>query len=370
MIKEVFKKITKCKNPKRAESSRWFFKTGPGQYGEGDIFIGIKSADMRSIAKKYKDLKLSDIQKLLKSKIHEERQVALLILIEQFKIQENQKKIVKFYLKNTNYINNWDLVDLSAPKILGDYLIDKPKDILYKFAKSDNLWKKRIAVISTYAFIRKNQLKDTLRISEILLKDKHDLIHKATGWMLREVGKKDMKILRKFLDKNISKMPRTMLRYAIEKFPENIRLKYLKKEKQIKIMVFGTFDGFHKGHLNFFKQAKKLAKNSFLIVSVARDKNVKIIKKNIPFLNERKRMALIRKYVLIDKVVLSGINNYILHIIKETPDIIALGYDQKHYVKNLKKDLKDKGLFPKIVRLKPYKEKVLKNRLLNKRKKV
>lgn len=144
----------------------------------------------------------------------------------------------------------------------------------------------------------------------------------------------------------------------------------LEKEKQTKIMVFGTFDGLHKGHLDFFKQARKLAKNPFLIVSIARDKNVKIIKKNFSFLNEQKRMILIKKCNLVDKVVLSGINKYILHIIKEKPDIIALGYDQNFYVENLKKDLQNKGIFPKIIRLKAYKEKVFKNYLLKKVKKV
>ncbi len=234
----------------RAEASKWFFKTGPGQYGEGDIFIGVKSADMRSLAKKDRELKLSDIQKLLSSKIHEERQVALIILVEKFQMtrsptsshlrgkpklnrhrvssQFRQKEIYEFYLKNTKYINNWDLVDLSAHKIVGEYLKDKSREPLYKLARSKSLWEKRISIISTFAFIREDDFRDALKIAEILLQDEHDLIHKAVGWMLREVGKKSLATEENFLKKHYKHMPRTMLRYAIERFPEKKRQAYLK----------------------------------------------------------------------------------------------------------------------------------------------
>ncbi|KKP33018.1 MAG: DNA alkylation repair protein [Candidatus Staskawiczbacteria bacterium RIFOXYB2_FULL_32_9] len=214
---------------KRAEASKWFFKTKKGQYGFGDIFWGISVPDQRRIAKKYQDLSLPQISLLLKNKVHELRLTGLFILVLQFKKYDEmaRSKIVKFYLKHKNYINNWDLVDSSALYILGEYLKDKNKDILYKLAKSKNLWHRRIAIISTFAFIRQNQFEDTLKISKILLKDNHDLIHKAVGWALREVGKKDMEKEEEFLEKYAKIMPRTMLRYAIEKFPDSKRKMYL-----------------------------------------------------------------------------------------------------------------------------------------------
>lgn len=206
-----------------------FFKTGKGQYGEGDIFLGVYVPIQRQIAKKYFALPLSDIKTLLKSKIHEHRAGALFILCDQFKKadEKNKEKIFKFYLKNSRGINNWDLVDLSAPKIVGEWLLKKDKNILYKLANSKNLWQKRIAIVSTLSFIRTEQLDDVIKISEILLQDTHDLIHKAVGWMLREAGKRDEKLLKKFLDKNATKMPRTTLRYSIEKFNPSIRKHYL-----------------------------------------------------------------------------------------------------------------------------------------------
>ncbi len=224
----VQQELKKLENKQQAKVLQGFFKTGKGQYGEGDIFLGIKVPDSRKIAKKFKDLPFNEIDILLHSKIHEERMVAILLLVHNF---ENGKKeeIYKYYLKNTTKINNWDLVDLSAPKIVGNYLLNKDKDILYKLAKSQNLWEKRIAIVSTWTFIRERQFKDTLKISEILLNDKHDLIHKSIGWMLREVGKKDQKVLEEFLNKHIKQMPRTTLRYAIERFEENKRKSYLKK---------------------------------------------------------------------------------------------------------------------------------------------
>jgi 3-methyladenine DNA glycosylase AlkD len=185
----------------------------------------------RRVAKKYYDLTLKELADLLNSKIHEQRLIALLILISQYKKANKPEKIkyVKFYLKNTKNINNWDLVDLSCHYILGDYLLDKPRQILYRLAGSKNLWEKRIAIISTFAFIRNKEFIDTLKISEVLLNDKHDLIHKAVGWMLREVGKRNELQLIGFLDKHVKAMPRTMLRYAIEKLNEQKRKYYLKK---------------------------------------------------------------------------------------------------------------------------------------------
>jgi 3-methyladenine DNA glycosylase AlkD len=208
-----------------------FFKAGKGEYGEGDIFLGIVVPNTRKIAKKFSDLDLLEIEKALYSRIHEERLCALLILVEKFKKanEAEKKKVFNFYIKHAKQANNWDLVDLSAPKIIGEYLLEKPKIILYKFAKSKNLWGKRIAMVSTYTFIKAGEYKDTFQIAEILMNDKHDLIHKVVGWMLREVGKKNLVEEEKFLRKYYKKMPRTMLRYAIEKFPEEKRMKYLKK---------------------------------------------------------------------------------------------------------------------------------------------
>ncbi len=213
----------------RAKNLRWFFKTGPGDYGEGDIFIGIKVPLLRSIAKKHFDLTIDELQKLLSSEIHEERLAALMILVLRFpKSTEKEKKIIfNFYLKNTANINNWDLVDLSAPQIIGGYLIDKDKRILEKLASSKSLWEKRIAALATFQFIRANQFNTSLKIAGILLKDDHDLIHKAVGWMLREIGKRNLKIEEDFLKLYYREMPRTMLRYAIEKFPEAKRKSYL-----------------------------------------------------------------------------------------------------------------------------------------------
>lgn len=216
---------------KRKISQR-FFKTGRGEYGEGDIFLGVTVPESRKIAKKYRDISLRELIGVLHSKIHEERFVALLILIDKFEKGSAREKeaAVRFYLDNLKWINNWDLVDVSAYKILGSYFFDKDKDALYNLVASENLWEKRIAIISTLYFIKNNKFTDTFQISEILLKDEHDLIHKAVGWMLREVGNKSQQEEVNFLNKHYKKMPRTMLRYAIEKFPENLRLKYLKGE--------------------------------------------------------------------------------------------------------------------------------------------
>ncbi len=229
---DVQKALAKMADKKKAKFLAGYFKTGKGEYGEGDIFIGVTVPGQRKIANQFSNLPLSEIQKLLESKIHEHRLTALLILVRQFESgdEKTKKKIFDFYLKNIKYINNWDLVDLSSHKIVGAYLSDKSRAALYKLAESKNIWSRRIAVISTFHFIFKKDFAASLRIAEKLLDDKHDLIHKAVGWMLREVGKRDGKVLRKFLDKHISKMPRTTLRYAIEKFPEGERKKYLNKK--------------------------------------------------------------------------------------------------------------------------------------------
>ena len=232
MNETILKEIYSHRDKKRAKASSWYFKTGKGQYGEGDVFLGLTVPLSRKIAQKYQNMSDVEIASLLKNKIHEIRLIALLILVAKYKNskEKNKKKIVDFYLKNTRYINNWDLVDLSAHYIVGDYLLSNENgEILLKLARSKNLWEQRIAIVSTFALIKKGDIKWSIKIAKIFLNHEHDLIHKATGWMLREVGKKNMKELRKFLDNNLSKMPRTMLRYAIERFPENLRLKYLKK---------------------------------------------------------------------------------------------------------------------------------------------
>ena len=229
---KVSQEMKSLANAPQAAILQRFFKTAKGQYGAGDVFLGIKVPQTRKIALKYVSLDYEDISRLLKSKIHELRLLALLILVAKYQKTDDKKmkaKIVGFYLKHTKHINNWDLVDLSAPNIVGNYLIDKNKDILYRLAKSSNLWEKRISVLATFAFIRLGEFKDSLEISKILLGDLHDLIHKSVGWMLREIGKRDKKILEKFLKENYRQIPRTMLRYAIEKFPETERKKWLNR---------------------------------------------------------------------------------------------------------------------------------------------
>jgi len=230
---DVIKDLNYYANKGKAQLLQRFFKTGKGEYGEGDIFIGIVVPNQRTVAKKYKDLPLPEIQKLLNSKIHEHRLTALFILTYKFpKADEKLKKeIVDFYLKNTRHINNWDLIDLSSVEILGEYFLEHPgyKKILSKFSKSNNLWERRISIISTFTLIRNHKFQDSLKIAETLLNDNHDLIHKAVGWMLREIGKRDPKTEEEFLDKHYKTMPRTMLRYAIEKFPEKKRQFYMTK---------------------------------------------------------------------------------------------------------------------------------------------
>jgi 3-methyladenine DNA glycosylase AlkD len=229
-LNEIRKTLKEFEDKKKARELQRFFKTGPGEYGEGDIFLGIKVPVLRKIAKKYKDLKLPEIEKLLHSPIHEERFLSLVVLIQAF-VRSNEgekKKLYEFYLENTEFINNWDLVDTSAEHIIGAFLRDKSKKTLYSLAKSRSLWERRIAIIATITFIKQNDFKETLKIAKMLLEDQEDLIHKAVGWMLREIGKRDLQTEEIFLEEHYNKMPRVMLRYAIEKFPEAKRKKYLK----------------------------------------------------------------------------------------------------------------------------------------------
>ena len=233
LIMNLREKMEKEADKNQAALLQKFFKTGRGEYGEGDIFLGISVPRIRKVAKEFRNIGLEEVQEHLDSEIHEERLAALLILIEQLKkaSEDKKKEIFDFYLRNAknNRINNWDLVDLSCRFIVGEFLLDKERIILYKLA-TGNLWERRISIVSTYAFIRKGQLDDTIKISELLLDDKHDLIYKAVGWMLRETGKKDVRVLEGFLNKHYKIMPRTMLRYAIEKFPEKKRKAYLDGE--------------------------------------------------------------------------------------------------------------------------------------------
>jgi 3-methyladenine DNA glycosylase AlkD len=229
-IQQLKKDIKSLANKDKKAIYQRFFKTGKGEYGEGDVFLGLTAPQSKEIAQKYVDSSLKDLQALLNSKIHEHRSIALGILVAQYQKADAKKKksIFNFYMKNYNNINNWDLVDYSAYKIAGLYLLDKDKKILYDFAKSKHLWKKRIAMISCFQFIKHNEFIDTLKIARILLHDKHDLIHKAVGWMLRELGKRDQALEERYLKKYYKTMPRTMLRYAIERFEESKRQKYLK----------------------------------------------------------------------------------------------------------------------------------------------
>lgn len=228
--KQLEQELERYASEQRGIILQRFFKTGKGEYGAGDVFLGLTMGEQRELAKKFQDLQMNELQELLNSKIHEKRMISLIILTRKFKKsdEEGKKQIFNFYIKNAKRINNWDLVDLSAPNIVGMFLMDKQRNILYKLASSENLWEKRISIISTFTFIRNGDFKDTLKISEKLLKERHDLIHKAVGWMLREVGKKNQEKLEEFLKKHYKQLPRTTLRYAIEKFEEGKRKRYLR----------------------------------------------------------------------------------------------------------------------------------------------
>jgi 3-methyladenine DNA glycosylase AlkD len=226
----IQKRLKKLGNKERAASSQRFFKTGPGEYGEGDVFIGVRVPVLRTLVKEYADLSVEQILILLHSHIHEERLLALLLLVDSFSKGDEaaKKSIYEVYLKNTGFVDNWDLVDSSAEHIIGAYLMDRSKAVLYRLADSENLWERRIAIMSTFHFVKRHEFSETLKISKMLLFDRQDLIHKATGWMLREIGKRQLQTEESFLKVHYKKMPRTMLRYAIEKFPEQKRQRYLK----------------------------------------------------------------------------------------------------------------------------------------------
>ena len=240
--KDVKQKLKSLASPDVAKSSVRFFKTGQGEYGEGDIFIGIKVPTLRTVSREFRSLPLEEVETLLNSPIHEERHLALMILVLQVaKFDDTHRRVVfDFYLRNTKFINNWDLVDCSAPQVVGGYLLDKSRKPLFQLTKSKSLWERRIAIVSTQYFIRHDDFADTLAISEKLLNDGEDLIHKAAGWMLREVGKKDQSVLEAFLDQHAAVMPRTMLRYAIEKFPPEQRRAYLEVKRTSNV---GAADG-------------------------------------------------------------------------------------------------------------------------------
>lgn len=229
-VKNIQRKLQRLGSRKTANVLRSFFKTGPGEYGEGDVFIGVRVPELKKLVKEYPDITIKEVMQLLSSTIHEERFFALLMLVSKFsKGNETVKKrIYELYLQHTKFINSWDLVDGSAHQIVGAFLMDKSKEPVYRLAKSNSLWERRIAILSTFHFIKHDNYSETLKISKILLTDDQDLIHKAVGWMLREIGKRHILTEEIFLKKYYKRMPRTMLRYAIEKFPESKRQKYLR----------------------------------------------------------------------------------------------------------------------------------------------
>jgi 3-methyladenine DNA glycosylase AlkD len=220
-LPELKRELAALADSERAGNLAWFFKTGKGQYGEGDRFIGISVPVLRRTARRYRHLPLGEIAKLLASRIHEHRFTALEILVAQYEGGDASSKqsIFDFYLRNTHNVNNWDLVDTSAPYIVGEHLRSRPRDALYMLARSRNIWRRRIAIVATMPFIRTGELDDTFAIAALLLNDKQDLIHKAVGWMLREAGKQSTGRLLKFLRQNYAAIPRTALRYAIERLP-------------------------------------------------------------------------------------------------------------------------------------------------------
>lgn len=230
MIQMIQKDIRSHADPEKALGIKRYFKTGPGDYGAGDIFIGLTAPQCRKLAKKYQDFPLREIERLLKSEIHEERLIALVILRHRFEKgdESDHEKIFKIYIKNKKHINNWDLVDTSAPNIVGAYLYNRKRDLLFELSRSKSLWDRRIAVLATFYFIGQGETRDSLRMAVILMQDPHDLIHKAVGWMLRELGKRvSERELKSFLDKYATQMPRTMLRYSLERLSKKDRQKYM-----------------------------------------------------------------------------------------------------------------------------------------------
>lgn len=224
-LRDLRRAFEELAQPERAASSEWFFRTGPGEYGEGDRFLGLTVPLQRRLAKRFAALPLSTLSSLLPSAYHEHRLTALMILVDQYRRVDDatKKTVFDFYVKHRHRVNNWDLVDSSAPYIAGEHLLARSRRILYQWAGSDSLWDRRIAIVSTAAFIRRNDLSDTFALAERLLPDKHALIHKAVGWMLREAGKRDEAALRRFLMDHYPALPRTVLRYAIERWPQPLR---------------------------------------------------------------------------------------------------------------------------------------------------
>ncbi len=235
MLKQIRSSLKKAANPRQAKNFQRFFKTGCGEYGEGDIFVGVSVPQLRKLAVKHHPTNLTDLKNLLRSHIHEERHLALIFLVMQYQQTQGKKKkqLFDFYVRNRKYVNNWDLVDQTAHQIIGDYLKDKDRSLLLRFSKSGNLWERRISIVATFKYISQGRPEWTFKIAEILLGDDHDLIHKAVGWMLREVGKRcSVAELENFLKKHLPYMSRTTLRYAIEHFPEPKRRKYLNIKAQ------------------------------------------------------------------------------------------------------------------------------------------
>jgi 3-methyladenine DNA glycosylase AlkD len=228
---EIRRRLRARADPASISVLQGFFKTGAGEYGEGDVFIGVRVPAMREVCRDCREAGLAEIRTLLQSRVHEERLLALLLLVEVFKSGDEavHRDVYEFYLAHTAYINNWDLVDSSAPAIAGAWLFERSRAPLHRLARSTSLWERRIAMVATHYFIRRGDLTDTFHIAELLLDDSHDLIHKAVGWMLREAGNQDGSAERKFLKTRYQRMPRTMLRYAIEKFPAAEREKYLER---------------------------------------------------------------------------------------------------------------------------------------------
>ena len=228
--KAIARRLRSLADATIAEHHLRFFKCGPGQYGEGDAFLGIMVPKLRTLSKEFTPIPVTEALALLQSRWHEARLLALMILVRKYERGDDDVRgeIYRGYLANTHRVNNWDLVDASAPNIIGAHLLERDRAPLYDLAKSGSLWERRIAIVSTFHFIRRGDFDDTLRIAEIVLNDRHDLIHKASGWMLREVGKRDQPLLERFLRKHANRMPRTMLRYAIERFPDELRRTYMR----------------------------------------------------------------------------------------------------------------------------------------------
>ena len=224
-LEDLRGRLRAAAEPERAEALRRFFKTGPGEYGEGDVFLGVPVPAARKITRRFDDLAEADVLELLRSPVHEERFVALVMLVRRYERRDGavRDRIYETYLENTAWIDNWDLVDVSAPHVVGAHLLGRDRMILDRLARSSSLWERRISIMATFAFIRAGDLDDTFRLARVLLRDDQDLIHKATGWMLREAGKRDERRLIDFLEEHAPEMPRTMLRYAVERLDPGTR---------------------------------------------------------------------------------------------------------------------------------------------------